>query len=120
MKILIISDDQVTEYSEKKEGLKKELEKLNRNKKTITTKYTKSQKYDLVIIFSDNLQFISNYQNSFKENSVLVILTQNLTPDYILNCIKITPYVCYSKNTTEYLVNKIKGICNKVGIMYEV
>lgn len=113
MKVVLISDESVCEYQKKVNDIKSKLETKKIN---ISLKYSKNSVYDMVVIFSDNLEYITNHINLKNSKTLYVIMTQNLTSEYIINCVKLTPYVGFSKNTTEYIIQKLLNIYNKANI----
>lgn len=110
MKVLLIADESVNEYISKTDEIKIEME----NKKiTALKRKAKNTFYDVIVIFSDNLEYIAKHIDMKNSKTIYVIMTQNLTSEYIMNCIKLTPYVGFSKNTNEYIIQKILNIYQK-------
>ena len=94
--------------------------------------YYKENKYDLYVIISNSISFVkavvrhinkmNNLKNKIrkkemfnnKKNKRYVMLTNNYNSEYIINLIKITENVFYSKNSLEDILYKIKKSYKKV------
>ena len=128
IKVLLIYDS----YENKKLALKLNLYNIIKKENIIMDLYYKENKYDLYVIISNSISFVkavvrhinkmNNLKNKIrkkemfnnKKNKRYVILTNNYNSEYIINLIKITENVFYSKNSLEDILYKIKKSYKKV------
>lgn len=80
------------------------------NKITIRTKY------EICLIFADDIKEINEMINQNKINSKIIIFTRNLNSEYILKCIQITNDICYMKNNLENIFKKIFVVIDKYNL----
>lgn len=91
----------------------------NKNKKIkdikIITKITSKSKYELFLIFSNDIDEINELLIMNKNLENVLIFTNNLKTEYILKCIEITSDICYLNNDLNIILNKIiKGLNKKI------
>lgn len=112
MKILIICDKKDEKYVQKAKDLKEELcsNKMD-SKINVFIKYSKNQKYDILVIFSDDINFIQGNLKLIENEENIVVITDNLSSSYIIECIKITPNLCYAGNDINVIAKKVLSVC---------
>ena len=77
------------------------------------SKITIRTKYEICLIFSDNIEEINEMINKNKIDSKIIIFTRNLNSEHILKCIQITNDICYMKNNLENIFEKIFVVIDK-------
>lgn len=89
----------------------------NKNKKIkdikIITKITSKSKYEVFLIFSNDIDEINELLIMNKNLENVLIFTNNLKTEYILKCIEITSDICYLNNDLNIILNKIIKVLNK-------
>lgn len=89
----------------------------NENKKIKELKFinkiTSRCKYNLFLIFSNDINEIKEFLNMNKNKEKVIIFTSNLKTEHILNCIEITSDICYMNNNLSVILNKINKSLNK-------
>ncbi len=90
---------------------------INENKKTKELKFinkiTSRCKYNLFLIFSNDINEINEFLNMNKNKEKVMIFTSNLKTEHILKCIEITSDICYMNNNLSVILNKINKSLNK-------
>ncbi len=69
-------------------------------------------KYDLYIFFSDSAQELKQNYENLKRPKKSMIITENLTVEYIMLCVDLAENICYSKKS-------ISDICSRIETLYE-
>ncbi len=67
-------------------------------------------KADIYVILSDNYEEVDIYFEKIKDKNKSIVLTSNISSSNILNLIKNTKNVCYTKNDVDVLANKIYNV----------
>ena len=80
--------------------------------KTCEKLKTNSTKNDLYVIFSDSSEQLKQSYEKFKKPKKVMVITENLTVEYVMLCVELTKYICYSKNN-------ISDICSRIEATYE-
>lgn len=93
-----------SEMADNKEELIGDID--NRNTKVYKTKY------DLYIFFSDSSEELQKAYETYKRPKRAMIITENLTVEYIMLCVDIAKNICYSKK-------EIFDICSRIEATYE-
>lgn len=122
MKVVFINNTNNDKANDLKLKIKTNLisfnKKLKEDRIILYNKYYSNCDYDIYIIFSNNIDDLKASILNLKPNANIIIITDNLSSSYILDCIKVTPNVCYSKNDPIYLIQKIYsvGIISKMEV----
>lgn len=69
-------------------------------------------KSDLYIFFSDSSEELQQNYDKFKRPKRAMIITENLTVEYIMLCVDIAKNICYSKKD-------LSDICSRIEATYE-
>lgn len=113
MKILLLNDNDNKDLLNMVDKLKENIKLLDTNEKiSIVVKYIAKQKYDVIVIITDMIDTVEKYKALLGKNMLnkLMIITGNLSSSFIINCIKITPNICYIKNDIDFLAKKVYSV----------
>ncbi len=69
-------------------------------------------KDDIYLYFSDNAEELKKFYEDSQKPDKVMILTDNLSVEYIMACTDIAKNICYSKK-------EVKDICFRIELMYE-
>ncbi len=92
-------------------NLKQYIENSGKEMK-IYLKSTSKSKYDIYLILTNSIEEIKKYKEKYKFKDNVIILTNKLNKEYIMECIK------YSENVG-FLNSTDKVICDRIEKVYE-
>lgn len=69
-------------------------------------------KNDFYVIFSDSATELKETYEKLKRPKKVMLITENLTVEYVMVCVDLTKHICYSKNS-------IIDICSRIESAYE-
>ena len=64
-------------------------------------------KNKLIIVFSNNLDFVKGICKMYPKPSVVINITENLSEYHVSNVLKYVSDICYFNTNVEIIVNKI-------------
>lgn len=111
MKIVFIYDNSNEMYKKLVNGITESLESSeSKENVVISNKFSPRSKCDIYVVVSDNILEIKKYSEKILDKNRILILTENLASSHVINCIEITPNVCYMKNDINVISKKICAI----------
>ncbi|MDD3303453.1 MAG: hypothetical protein PHP54_00875 [Clostridia bacterium] len=109
-----------TLYDENEEQIKEKVEKLkeytgiSNYMKEYTFKYIRkinlNTKYDVCLIFSNDIERINKYITKINDLKSCIIITGNFKTDHVLACIDITDNLSYLNSTPSIILDKVVSV----------
>jgi len=74
----------------------------------------KSYCKDVIVIFSNNHNFVKEETQEIKKGSTIINITENLSEQHIINVLKYVSDVCYLKTDVNVIASRIIAAHNRV------
>ena len=71
-------------------------------------------KNDICVIFSDSATELKHSYEDLKRPKNIIVITENLTVEYIMLCVDLTKHICYAKNNISEICSRIEGVYEKL------
>lgn len=75
-------------------------------------KEKKLQLKNVLVIFSNNSNFIKNTVRDLPKNTIIINVTENLSEQHIIASLKYVTDICYLKNDINMIVSRIIKVSN--------
>lgn len=78
----------------------------------------KSYNKDVVVIFSNDHNFVKDTAIKFPKNTVVINVTENLSEQHVINVLKFVTDICYLKTDVNTIATRIISAYNKSRVCY--
>lgn len=67
----------------------------------------------MYVFLFDEIASLMKYKNNLKSSSINLLITENLSSNYLIDSLKFVNDICYAKNDIELISNRIVSSYNK-------